>query len=513
MNYFRLTRTGTSFAALTICFVILLGSATSSRADEPADRPNILFCIADDWGWPHAGAYGDPVVKTPTFDRIAKEGILFEQAYVSAPSCTPSRNAILTGQYHWRLGWGGNLHSMLDTKHQTYPHLLREAGYFTGHWRKSWGPGKIDNWIREQKGHPAGDRFANFDAFLKKWPREQPFCFWLGASDPHRGYKLNSGKESGMDLSKIKLFPHFPDAETIRSDVADYYFEVQRFDRDVAQAIEKLESMGVLDNTIVVMTGDHGMPFPRCKGNLYDCGTQVPMAVRWPQRIQPGRVVTDFVSTTDLAPTFLEACGVAIPEVMTGKSWLNIFASTASGRIDPSRDHVLTGKERHVPCQEGDDSGGTPMRAIRNDQYLLIHNYRPDRWPAGTPHFKDAYIYGCWLGDCDNGPTKTYLVDHQDKDDGHRRSYQLCFGKRPEYELFDLEMDPDQLKNVADQPEYAEIKTQLAQQLKSELAATGDPRETEADADKIFDTPKYFGRGPRHPSTQQPKTKNNKTIK
>ena len=501
MMCFRIRPTGQLFATFTICFLSLFCLALPAEANENEQRPNILFCIADDWGWPHAGAYGDPVVKTPAFDRIAKEGILFEHAYISAPSCTPSRNAILTGQYHWRLGWGGNLHSRLDTKHQTYPHLLESAGYFTGHWRKSWGPGKVDNWPK----HPAGTKFKNLDAFLEAWPQDQPFCFWLGASDPHRGYQLNSGRDSGMDISKIKLFPHYPDSETIRSDVADYYFEVQRFDNDVVNALDKLESMGVLDNTIVVMTGDHGMPFPRCKGNLYDCGAQVPMAVRWPKLIKPGRVVTDFVSTTDLAPTFLEACGVATPAEMTGKSWMNIFKSTASGRIDPARDHVLTGKERHVPCQEGTDFGGTPMRAIRTDQYLLIHNYRPDRWPAGTPDFKNAYIPGCWLGDCDNGPTKTYMVDNKDKDEEHRRKYELAFGKRPEFELFDLSEDPDQLNNVADVAEYAAVKLQLVKQLKSELASTSDPRETGADADQIFDTPKYFGSGPRHPSTQKPK--------
>lgn len=489
----------------TIALVVVLFSVLGTTKLVADERPNILFCIADDWGWPHAGAYGDPVVKTPAFDRIAKEGVLFENAFISSPSCTPSRNAILTGQYHWRLGWGGNLHSMLDTKHQTYPHLLANDGYFTGHWRKSWGPGRVNNWLETPGGHPAGKKFGSFDAFLEAWPRDKPFCFWLGASDPHRGYKLNSGRESGMDISKIKLFDHYPDSDTIRSDVADYYFEVQRFDSDVAKALATLEAMNVLDNTIVVMTGDHGMPFPRCKGNLYDCGARVPMAVRWPGKVPAARVVTDFVSTTDLAPTFLEAAGVAIPDAMTGKSWINILTSKRSGRVEPARDHVLTGKERHVPCQEGDDSGGTPMRAIRTDQYLLIHNYRPDRWPAGTPNHAKAYIPGCWLGDCDNGPTKTYMVDNQDKDEDHGRKYDLAFAKRPEWELYDMSNDPQQLANVAGDAQYGEVKTQLAQRLKSALVSSSDPRETSDDADEIFDKPKYFGGGPRHPSFKQPK--------
>ena len=150
----------------------------------------------------------------------------------------------------------------------------------------------------------------------------------------------------------------------MRSDVADYYFEVQRFDSDVDRALKKLEKMKLLENTIIVMTGDHGMPFPRCKANLYDSGARVPMAVRWPKTIKPGRVVTDFVSTTDLGPTFLEAAGVKIPAAMTGKSWMNIFKSPDSGRIEPTRDYVLTGKERHVPCQEKGIPGGTPMLSL-----------------------------------------------------------------------------------------------------------------------------------------------------
>jgi N-sulfoglucosamine sulfohydrolase len=479
---------------------VLMLAATGFAKDN---RPNIIFAIADDWGWPHAGAYGnDEVVQTPTFDRLAKEGILFEQAYISSPSCTPSRNAILTGQYHWRLGWGGNLWSMLDTKHRTYPHLLEEAGYFTGHWRKSWGPGKLDNWDK----HPAGNQSGDFAKFLAARPPDKPFCFWLGASDPHRPYKPGTGKARGMDLGKIKLFEHYPDSESIRSDVADYYFEVERFDGDVGRALELLEKEGLSENTIIVMTGDHGMPFPRCKSNLYDSGARVPMAVRWPQVIKPGRVVTDFVSTTDLAPTFLNAAGVDIPKAMTGRSWMPIFNSSASGRIEKRRSYVLTGKERHVAAQEAPDGGGTPMRAIRNDDFLLIRNYRTDRWPSGTPNWKQAFIPGSWLGDCDNGPAKTYMVNNREKDAEHRRKYELAFGKRPEFELYDLKKDPGQINNVADRPGYAPIVKRLNRQMTADLKATGDPRAL-GRGQEVFDNTKYLGGGPLHPDAPKKKRK------
>lgn len=470
-------------------------------------RPNILFCIADDWGWPHAGVYGDKVVKTPTFDRIAREGILFKNAFVSAPSCTASRNSILTGQHHWRLGWGANLHSKLDTKHKTYPHILRDSGYFVGHWRKSWGPGKLDNWLKGP-GHPAGKKYAGFDQFLKQRPKDKPFCFWLGASDPHRPYKKGSGKKSGMDLSKVHLFSHFPESQEVRSDVADYYYEVQRFDSDVAKALEQLELIGEFDNTIVVMTGDHGMPFPRCKSNLYDCGTRVPMAVRWAKGIKPGRTAEDLVSTVDLAPTFLSLADVPIPEEFSGKSWQKILLSEKSGLIDKNREFVVAGKERHVPCQEGDVTGGTPMRAIRTDEYLLIWNIIPERWPAGTPNFKNAYIPSCWLGDCDNGPTKSYIVNNKEKDKEHKKAYQLCFGKRPQFELFDLRNDPDQIHNLARLPKYQKTVEDLLSKLKQDLAKSEDPRITGHGVDE-FENSKYFGYGPRHPSF---KKKRKKTI-
>lgn len=323
-----------------------------SCTEEPPQRPNILFAIADDWGWPHAGIYGDPVVQTPAFDRVAHEGILFNHAYISAPSCTPSRNAVLTGQYHWRLGPGANLWSTLDPSTPVYPLLLEDAGYKIGYYRKSWGPGKIDNWER----HPAGKNYTDggFEQFLADRSENRPFCFWLGSWDPHRPYDEGSGVLSGMDLDRIRLFECFPDNPVVRSDVADYYYEVQRFDTLVAGAIGMLEEIGELENTIIVVTGDHGMPFPRCKSNNYDSGARVPLAIRWGSNIKKaGRVLDDFVSFTDFAPTFLELAGVEIPQVMTGKSLVNLLESTENGFVDTgNRSYVLHGKERHVPGQE-----------------------------------------------------------------------------------------------------------------------------------------------------------------
>ncbi|MEM7144781.1 MAG: sulfatase [Verrucomicrobiota bacterium] len=498
----------TPLLAATLAFCCSLPSpATAAKAhlDQTARLPNILFCIADDWGWPHASAYGDPVVKTPVFDRLADEGILFKNAYISSPSCTPSRNAILTGQYHWRLDTGASLYGALPQSEETYPHLLEKAGYKTGHWRKAWGPGKLEGKWADK--HPAGENYkGGFAEFMESLPEGQPFCFWLGASDPHRGYKLHSGAESGMNLHEIELFEHFPDSPEVRGDVADYYFEVQRFDSDVGNAIALLEEKGLLDNTIIVVTGDHGMPFPRCKSNLYDAGARVPLAVRWGDKIKPGRVIEDFVSTTDLAPTFLEIAGLDPLDAMTGKSLTPLFKGNKSGRTaEDERPYVLTGKERHVPSQEAPNSGGYPMRALRNHDFLLIKNYAPDRWPNGTPNHQKAFIPGAWYADTDNGPTKSYIVDNKDKDDEHRRAYELCFGFRPEIELYDLAKDPGQLNNIADDPEYTATLKKLIAQLDADLEETKDPR---AVGNAPFDTYPYGGGAPKFPGLRkEPKKK------
>ena len=475
--------------------LLLLGCASPGPIGKGA-RPNILFAIADDWGWPHAGAYGDPVVGTATFDRLAREGVLFTHAFVPVPSCTPSRASILTGQWFARLGQGASLFGPLPAVHPVYPDLLESSGYFVGYARKGWGPGKLAGRPR----NPAGPKFKDFGEFLSRRPKGKPFCFWFGGYDPHRPYRKGSGAAAGMALGKIRLPACFPDSPEIRGDVADYYWEVRRFDREVGAMLDLLEKAGELDRTVVVMTGDHGMPFPRCKANLYDSGTRVPLAVRWPGTIRPGRTVDDFVSLADLAPTFLEMAEVNVPEAMTGRSLLPQLAAPGSGTIEARRDHVLTGKERHEPCQEAPDAGGTPMRSIRTKDYLYIRNYRPDRWPAGTPNYRKATLKDCWYGDIDNGPTKSTMIDHRDRDETHRRLFDLAFGKRPAEELYDLRSDPHQLRNVAGEPGYGRIKATLAGRLDAGLRERRDPRAV-GGGDR-FDRYPYTGGWTRWPGRQ-----------
>jgi N-sulfoglucosamine sulfohydrolase len=435
-------------------------------------RPNILFCISDDQSWLHAGAMGDPVVKTPAFDRVAREGILFTHAFCDAPSCAPSRSAILTGQHIWRLKEAGNIHSRLPEEFPTYVSLLKKEGYSVGCYSKGWAPGEFKTskgWIHcyKTKLNPAGTHFKSFEAFYKAKPKEKPFCFWLGSYDAHRGYKKDSGLNSGMDPENVQVPPHLPDDPVVRNDILDYYYEVQRWDRLVGNALSILEKAGELDNTLVVVTSDNGMPFPRAKATLYDYGTRMPLAIRWPEGIsKPDRKFDGFVHLSDMAPTFLEAAGLTPPVIMTGRSLIDAFSQTKAA----PRDAAFTAMERHDGCRKG--GKGYPCRALRTQEFLYIRNYEPDRWPAGNPDAKYC-ARGMPFGEVDPAPSKTLLLE---KKDVYEKYYTLAFGKRSNEELYDLRSDPGQINNVAADPDYKKTRNKLAARLQEYTARTGDPR-------------------------------------
>jgi len=448
-------------------------------ASLPKSRlPNIVFCMADDWSWPHAGILGDPVVKTPNFDRIAREGVLFENAFVSTPSCTPSRLSILTGQHHWRLKEGDSLGGSLREEFDVYTEMLERAGYRIGRFGKGVWPSKHTF----RKRDSFGERFASFDAFLETRSPKEPFCYWHGGQDPHRPYERGVGEKSGIDLAKVVVPKCMPDVELVRSDLADYLWEVQRFDREVGVIIAKLEAMGELENTLFVVSGDNGMPFPRCKATLYDLGTRVPLAVRWGSDIAKGsqakrKKVAEFVSLCDLAPTFLDAAGVTPSPQMTGRTLLPFLKSEESNEVDPDRSFVLSGVEQHVYSY--------PKRAIRTADFLYIRNFAPNEWPTGEVEGKNPeYDFrktpwptepGAFSFAIDPSPTKQYLRLRRN-DDKVKRFAELALKRPPEEELYDLHIDPQQLHNVADMPKYQATRARLNEQLKTELLKNEDPR-------------------------------------
>ena len=249
-----------------------------------------------------------------------------------------------------------------------------------------------------------------------------------------------------------------------------------------------LEEAGRLDNTIVVVTSDHGMPFPRAKASLYDYGSRVPLAISWPQAVPKGRTVDDFISLSDMAPTFLEAAGLAVHGDMTARSLLPILTSDNSGRIDPSRDAAFIAMERHDGCRRG--GKGYPCRAIRNQDYLYIRNFEPTRWPSGSPNAADC-ARGIPYGEIDRSPTKSFMMENRD-DPVVDRFAELAFGTRAEHELYDLRADPGQLRNIAAEPAAADHLTALRDRLMKRLADTGDPRALGMPAP--WDFYPYYGR-------------------
>ncbi|HKJ67605.1 MAG TPA: sulfatase [bacterium] len=476
---------GTGSAAVFASGMLI--SRRSGGGQQSAPRPNILFAIADDQSWPHAGAYGCPGINTPAFDRVAREGILFTNAFCAAPQCSPNRAAIFTGRNIGQLEEAGTHASNFPKKFQVYPDLLEESGYEVGFTGKGWGPG---NWeYNGRPRNPAGQEFsehelqkrpydsvrnldytANFRAFLNQRDPDRPFHFWYGASEPHRSYQPGIGLQAGKKLADVEVPAFLPDTEEIRSDILDYFVEIEWFDHHLGQMLTILEESGELENTLVVVTSDNGMPFPRAKANLYEFGTHMPLAIRWPERVASGRVVRDLTSSIDFAPTLLEIAGVDIPAQVTGKSLSQVLFSSEEGLVDPSREWVLTGRERHTHARP--DNLAYPARALRTGQYLYIRNLAPDRWPAGNPGGSgDPPHYH----DIDDSPSKTYMLEHQD-DPAVCQLFHLGFGKRPLEELYDIQADPGCIHNLAGQYEYQQLQEHLWEQLEDTLRAQHDPR-------------------------------------
>lgn len=462
-----------------LILLLLLSGQAVFPAVPVAARPNILYCLADDWSWPHAGAYGDRVVRVPNFDRLAREGALFSRAYSAAPSCTPSRAAMLTGRATHQLDEGALLHGLLSSRFVTYPDLLEKAGYRVGFTRKGWGPGNFQAGGRPR--NPAGPQFNSFANFLKSTPTNQPFCFWFGSHDPHRPYEKNAGEKAGLLPSAVRVPSYWPDSPEVRGDILDYYARVERFDADLGEVLKLLADRGQADNTLVVVSGDNGWPFPRCKANLYEMGTHQPLAIRWPARFQGGKSIDAFVNLYDLAPTFLEAAGLTPAPDLTGQSLLGLL----DGKTQTGRDSVFLERERHANVRAGDL--GYPSRAIRTREYLYIRNLRPDRWPAGDPQMWKAVGP---FGDCDAGPTKDFILAHQDEV-ASAKFFNWSFAKRPAEEFYDLAADPEELHNLAGEPRLAAAQEKLRAELDRWMRETKDPRAVLDD--DHWDKFPYFG--------------------
>ena len=492
--------------------IVLLLAVECAFVHAADARPNILLAISDDQSWLHASAYGYQAIKTPAFDQVAKQGVLCRNAIGASPGCSPCRAALLTGRHCWQVAEAGTHASSFPRKYATFPERLAEAGYFSGFTGKGWGPGNFRVDGREEnpagaaysklktkppyKGISGTDYAANFDEFLKARPEGLPFCFWYGGHEPHRGFEQGAGLKSGKKLEDVVVPPFLPDTPEVRSDILDYCVEIEWFDQHLKRMLDLLEERGEFDNTLVIVTSDNGMAFPRAKANCYEYGIHMPLAMCWGNAIPANRTVDDLIGFVDLTATIYDVAGIPVddsgdvgnPLSISGRSLRPLLCSAEEGVIDPTRLAVFSSRERHSSSRY--QNLAYPMRAMRTADRLLIWNARPSRWPAGpsqvivkgelsAPHTAYHDIDGC--------PTLTFLAQNAD-DPVIGPFLQLAVQRRPEWELFDIINDPGCLKNLATDSGYATELETLQEQLQNELLRTGDPRVVNPDGGEVFET-------------------------
>ncbi len=467
------------------CFALF---AVYVSAQMPKTAPNILIIMLDDAGL-DMSAYGSSYVQTPAFDKIASQGILFNKAYTPNAKCAPSRASFLTGRNSWQLDAVANHFIYFPSKFKTFPEVLKEHGYFTGHTGKAWSPGialtatgkerelvgpsfDTEKLIAPTTEIAVNDYSKNFKEFLTKVPLGTPWSFWVGFNEPHRPYEFKSGmNKGGKRLEMIKEVPkYYPDSLSVRHDLLDYALELEYADGHVGKILEELNRTKEIENTIVIYTSDHGMPFPRVKGSQYENSNHIPLAIMWKGKIlNPNRSVDDYISFVDIAPTLLQAAGIDWQSSgmypSPGKSLMDLFETKKSGKIDSSRNFVLVGKERHDHGRPNDE--GYPIRGIHKGDMLFLRNYETNRWPASNP--ETGYL------NVDKSPTKSLLLNLR-RSGQDTKYWMWSFGKRPAVELYDTKKDPYCIQNLADDPKFKKQLTDLEVLMVGKLKDQGDLR-------------------------------------
>ncbi len=503
---------------LSLAFVGAALGIQAKSASHSADRPNILFVISDDQSYPHASAYGCKWIKTPNFDRIASQGILFTNAFVTSPGCSPSRASILTGRYPWQNEEAGTHGSTFPTKYKVFTQVLAEHGYAVGFTGKPWAPGdwKVSGWNQNPVGPEYNkkklatpytgiskvDYSGNFDQFLAQRKPEQPFFFWFGANEPHRPYEQNSGDKEGKEKSSAIVPGFLPDHPIVRGDLLDYAVEIEWYDKQLGKMLSTLEQNGELENTLIIITADNGMSFPRAKANCYEAGLHVPLAICWANKVASGQVSNDLISTVDLAPTILESVKLKFDGKfpMSGTSMLKQLVSPKFKMN--KKEAIFAGRERHTNARYNNQ--GYPQRVIRTAEYLYIRNFHSDLWPAGDPqvYLEDGILSGMHQAylDIDPGPTHRLYGQSNTQDPAIAPFFLAAIAKRPAEELYQIVNDKDCLINIALDPKFSEVKNQLSDRLMNQLRNIGDTRIMGPNPDIWESYPRYKGTNPNFPA-------------
>lgn len=420
--------------------------AVALNVAAAAERPNFVFIIADDVSADDLAAYGHPTTKTPNIDRLAAEGLVFDRAYLTTSSCSPTRCSIITGRYPHNTG-APELHMPLPGGHFLFPQALRAAGYYTvlagkNHMGPEIRPA-FDK-VTDPKG-PGGER--QWVQHLKQRPQDKPFFMWLASNDAHRDWQATD-LEPHYDGGQVVVPPFLFDGPMTRQDLAEHAHEISRLDRFVGNVRKELEREGVAENTYIIFNADNGRPFPRCKTRLYDSGTKPPLIVWRPGTIKPGRT-SSLVSVIDIAPTVLSLAGMEIDPRLQGVSLAPILA-------DPQatvRDYAFAEHNWHV--------GQAHERSVRHGDWLYIRNAYPElqtmciesgpQFPAGKELW-DAHDAG------------KLNADQQD----------VFLKPRPAEELYQVRDDPHQLQNLAGVERHADKLAELRVVLDRWADETGD---------------------------------------
>lgn len=445
-------------------------------------KPNILLIVADDLG-EEVGVYGDSIAITPNIDKFAEEGVQFTNAYVTQASCSPSRSSILTGLYPHQSGQVGLSHLGISMNKE-YPNLfsiLKKQGYRNGIMGKlhvepyggfpfDWGVGGFDVIhpnedkknqvveVLETDGtrHKIVEKFTRYDipvmadsamAFIKQ-DDNKPFFLMMNFLDPHKPFRnqINGHPKKVFSEDEIAIPPYCGGNATSKQEVAGYYNGVARFDEGLGYTMKMLDSLGLRNNTIIILLGDHGAPLPRAKMTAYEAGLRIPMMVQFPQGKYAGTKENALVSTTDILPTILEALNIKeIPEGVTGISWFQLLNKTVE-----KRNYMFGEYTQHLPEQY------FPQRTINNGRYKLIY----------SPF---ALIYAKYF----NSENKVHTRDIHEEE-GLRITYRR-YASTPEIALYDLEADPHEFKNIADNSDLADTLKTLQKELNKWMMATGDP--------------------------------------
>ncbi len=430
------------FRSLVALFAFSVMVEVRSADDIAGRRPNIILLIADDMAWDDSTPYGHPHIRTPSLARMAREGLQFDNAFLTCSSCSPSRCSLITGRYPHSTG-ASELHLPLPGDQVTFVEKLRETGYYTaasGKWHL---------------GQPTRKKFDTVVDGVDKWvstlqgcPTDRPFFGWFAFVDPHRPYAVNAIPEPHTPADVV-VPPYLSDVPETRHDLALYYDEIARLDGVVGRVLDELQKRGQAENTLVLFISDNGRPFPRCKTTVYDSGIKTPCIAWWPGTLKPGSVTESLVSTVDLAPTFLELAGVELPATFQGESFLPVLQDPAA----KTRDIIYAEHNWHdySACE----------RAVRSSQFKYIRNAWPDL--PGTPP-------------ADAVRSETYVAMRRLRDAGTLPAEQSgCFLKpRPSEELYDVVNDPHELHNLAADPKFAQPLALMRQDLDWWEVATGD---------------------------------------